>query len=393
MEITQYISLYEHALFEDVLPFWFQFSPDRDYGGTFSCLDREGNIYDTDKFVELLARQVWIFSKLYNRWEQKSDWLDMASIGSGFLSSFGRDDTGNWSFSVDRTGRVLKAGGGYACACQAAMAFSQYGLASGEEQPQEIALETFRSLCHSMEHPEDDVSEETGTSRRLISLKDTIGLAQLTMEMEWLLKKNEISSILDICTDRILGAFHNTDFNIFHEYAAPDGTHPDCFEGRLLCPGRSLEAAWTLLDIARRRDDVSLIDRTSRIILSTLDYSWDKKNGGLHSFLDIQQKPIDRLDWDLKLWWVHAEALVAILTSFSITGGKSQKSWFEKIHNYTWDHFPDPEYGEWFGYLNRAGEVHLDLKGGMGKGCCRLPRALFFCIKEFKRMRKKADQP
>jgi N-acylglucosamine 2-epimerase len=47
------------------------------------------------------------------------------------------------------------------------------------------------------------------------------------------------------------------------------------------------------------------------------------------------------------------------------------------VHDYTWQHFKDKAYGEWFGYLNRQGEVLLDLKGGKWKGCFHVPRALY----------------
>lgn len=44
---------------------------------------------------------------------------------------------------------------------------------------------------------------------------------------------------------------------------------------------------------------------------------------------------------------------------------------------YTWQHFPDSLSGlEWFGYLNRQGEILLPLKGGKWKGCFHLPRGL-----------------
>ena len=42
-----------------------------------------------------------------------------------------------------------------------------------------------------------------------------------------------------------------------------------------------------------------------------------------------------------------------------------------------WTHFKDPKYPEWFGYLNRRGEVLLPLKGGKWKGCFHVPRGLY----------------
>jgi N-acylglucosamine 2-epimerase len=59
-------------------------------------------------------------------------------------------------------------------------------------------------------------------------------------------------------------------------------------------------------------------------------------------------------------------------------------NWFVKIHDYFWHHFCDREKGEFYGYLNRKGEVLLNLKGGKWKGCFHVPRAMFECYKEFK---------
>lgn len=46
----------------------------------------------------------------------------------------------------------------------------------------------------------------------------------------------------------------------------------------------------------------------------------------------------------------------------------------------------DREYGEWFGYLNRWGEVLLPIYGGKWKGCFHVPRALFRCFEEFSKL-------
>ncbi|MDD3333186.1 MAG: AGE family epimerase/isomerase, partial [Proteiniphilum sp.] len=62
-----------------------------------------------------------------------------------------------------------------------------------------------------------------------------------------------------------------------------------------------------------------------------------------------------------------------------LTGSMECLTWFDKVHHYTWDHFKDPEHPEWWGYLNRQGEVLLDLKGGKWKGCFHVPRGLYQC--------------
>ena len=63
--------------------------------------------------------------------------------------------------------------------------------------------------------------------------------------------------------------------------------------------------------------------------------------------------------------------------AWQLTGNETCRVWFERLHDYTFGHFSDPEYGEWFGYLNRRGEVLLPLKGGKWKGCFHVPRGLY----------------
>ena len=67
---------------------------------------------------------------------------------------------------------------------------------------------------------------------------------------------------------------------------------------------------------------------------------------------------------------------MALAKGYAFTGDERSAKWFEKIHTYTWNHFRDKEYGEWFGYLNRRGEVLLSLKGRKWKGCFHIPRIL-----------------
>ena len=167
------------------------------------------------------------------------------------------------------------------------------------------------------------------------------------------------------------------------ENIAPDASHIDCFEGRLINPGHGIEAMWFMMDIAQRRGNKELINQAVDVTLNILNFAWDKKHGGLYYFMDIDGNPPQQLEWDQKLWWVHLESLVALAMGYRLTGRKECWEWYQKMHDYTWTHFSDAEYGEWFGYLNRRGEVLLNLKGGKWKGCFHVPRAMYMCGLQF----------
>lgn len=84
---------YKQALLDDVLPFWQNYSLDEQEGGYFTCLDTQGQVYDTDKFIWLQNRQVWTFSMLYNQLSPDPDWLEVARLGADFLAKKGEMQT------------------------------------------------------------------------------------------------------------------------------------------------------------------------------------------------------------------------------------------------------------------------------------------------------------
>jgi N-acylglucosamine 2-epimerase len=370
---------YRLALLEDVLPFWERHSIDRERGGYFTCLDREGRVFDTDKFVWLQARQVWTFSMLYNRLEARDCWLEAARVGADFLSRFGRDEAGDWYFSLTREGMPLVQPYNLFSDCFAAMAFAQYSLASGSEEARDIGLAAYGNVLRRRDNPKGNYEKTVPGTRPLKGFALPMILANLALEMEPVTGSEPVEEVLDHCVDTILNQFLDRDRGLVHENILAAGGFNDSFEGRLINPGHTLEAMWFLMEIGQRRKDRELIERAVEITLSTLKFGWDQKHGGLFYFLDSESKPPQQLEWDQKLWWVHIETLIALLMGYSLTGKPECWEWFERMHEYTWKHFPDPDHGEWFGYLDRRGEPLLPLKGGKWKGCFHVPRGLFRC--------------
>jgi N-acylglucosamine 2-epimerase len=171
--------------------------------------------------------------------------------------------------------------------------------------------------------------------------------------------------------------FYQPKEGLILENVNADGSFSDTFEGRTLSPGHAIEAMWFIMDLGKRLDDPSLIEKACGIMLNTLEYGWDKQYGGLFYFMDIKGNPPGQLEWNQKLWWVHVEALVALAKGYAYTGNAACKNWFERVHEYTWAHFKDPDYPEWFGYLDRRGAVLTPAKGGKWKGCFHIPRAFY----------------
>ena len=377
MNKEEYKELYRSALLNDILPFWINNSIDKKYGGYFTCIDKTGNIYDTDKFIWPQCRQVWCFSMLYNEVESKQEWLDLALHGADFLTRNGRDQNGNWYFSLTQDGKPLVQPYNIFSDCFAAMAYGQLFKATGNREHADIAKEAFFNILRRKENPKGKYSKAYPGTRDLQSFALPMILTNLVLEMEHLLEPALVKKTIEEGIDAVMNKFYRPELGVILEHICIDGNFSDSFEGRLVNPGHGLESMWFLMDIGVKTNDQQLIRKAVEVSLQLLEYGWDRQYGGIFYFLDVKGYPPQQLEWDQKLWWVHLEAIISMLKGYLLTGDDRCWQWFEKLHDYSWEHFPDKKNGEWFGYLNRRGEVLLSLKGGKWKGCFHLPRALY----------------
>lgn len=376
-ELAKYARQYKTELLDSVVPFWMNHSKDSEFGGYFTCLDRYGKVFDTDKFMWLQGREVWLFSMLYNKVEKRQEWLDMALHGAEFMKKYGMDAQGNWYFSLTREGKPLIQPYNIFSDCFAAMAFSELYKATGEENHKKLALNTFSNILNRQHNTKGIYTKAYPGTRPLKSFSLPMILCNLSLIMEDLLGTEQVNKTIQPLIHEVMDVFYDQNSGLILENVTPEGNFSDSFEGRLLNPGHSNESMWFMMDLAVRNNDKALIDKCIEILLRTTEKGWDKKYGGIFYFLDLKGHPVQQLEWDQKLWWVHIETLISMAKAYRLTGNEACKNWFETIHEYSWKHFKDPEYAEWFGYLNRQGEPLLQLKGGKWKGCFHVPRGLY----------------
>ncbi len=387
MDVKQLISLYRDELLEDVVPFWLNNSQDPVYGGYFTCLDRKGNVFDTDKFIWLQGREVWLFSMIYNNIEKKQEWLDCALQGGEFLKKYGHDGNYNWYFSLTREGLPLIEPYNIFSYTFATMAFGQLSKASGNSEYAEISRKTFETVLSKVNNPKGRWDKSHRGTRDLKNFALPMILCNLALEIEHLLDEEFLMRTINTCIHEVMDVFYRPELGLVVENLTTENELSDSFEGRVLNPGHAIEAMWFIMDLGERLNNMQLIEKAASIAITTAEYGWDRKYGGIFYFLDRKGYPPQQLEWDQKLWWVHIESLIAMLKGYQLTGKEECLQWFERIHEYTWEHFKDREYPEWFGYLNRQGEVLLPLKGGKWKGCFHVPRGLYKCWKTLEKIK------
>ncbi len=382
MDFENLANLYKKELLGNIIPFWLEHSQDKEFGGYFSCLQRNGAVFDTDKFIWLQGRETWMFAMMYNKVEKRQEWLDCAIQGAEFLKKHGHDGQYNWYFSLDRTGNPLIEPYNIFSYTFATMAFGQLNLATNNAEYADIAKKTFDVILSKVNNPKGKWNKAYPGTRNLKNFALPMILCNLALEIEHLLPEGYLEDLMENCIHEVMDVFYRPELGgIILENVTLDGQLSDTFDGRLVNPGHAIEAMWFIMDLGVRLKRPELIDKAVKITLTMIEYGWDKKYGGIFYFMDRLNYPTQQLEWDQKLWWVHIETLISLLKGYNLTGSKECLEWFGKVHEYTWAHFKDNEYPEWYGYLNRQGEVLLSLKGGKWKGCFHVPRGLYQCWK------------
>ena len=376
-DFKQLARQYKDELFNNVLPFWLNNSLDKEYGGYFTCLERDGSVFDTDKFMWLQGREVWMFSMLYNKVEKRQEWLDAAILGAEFMKKYGHDGNLDWYFSVTRDGQPIVEPYNIFSYTFATMAFGQLAIATGNKENEEIAKKTFEKVLQRADNPKAKWNKLHPGTRPMKNFALPMILCNLALEIEPLIDPAFLNKAIEDSINCTLEFIRPELGGLVVENIGLDGNLVDSMDGRHMNPGHSIESMWFLMDLGKRLNRPELIEKAKETALKMVEYGWDKKYDGIFYFMDLKGHPTQELEWDQKLWWVHIETLITMIKGYRLTGDKRCLEWFNRVHDYVWAHFADTEYPEWFGYLNRQGEVLLTLKGGKWKGCFHVPRGLY----------------
>lgn len=359
---------YRAELLERVIPFWLHHSLDTEYGGYFTCLTRDGEIYDTRKYVWLQGRAVWMFAKLYNEIEPREEWLAAARTVFDFLHRHGRDPQGRYYFSLTRDGQPAFYQRKPYAAVFAMLGMLEFSKATGDAGLRAEAIELFWKIRDWIANPAALGRPVLPGTPPAAALADIMVVASMASEIARVDPDPRYRAALDECLSASR-ALYDPARRIFLEFAASR----EFPEGRLFCPGDSLEAAWFLL---HANPDPSMRALLLDSIEGALDFGWDRQYGGLYYFMDVDGYPPLPLESNMKLWWPHTEAIYATALAYSLTREARWLSWMERLDHYAFSHFADPEYGEWFGYCDRQGNVSSTAKGNNYKGCFHVPRML-----------------
>jgi len=371
--------IYRDGLLNDVLPFWTTNCVDRQYGGFMMSLDRDGTVIDTDKGVWQQGRFTWLLGELYNNVERNAEWLELAQHGADFLDRHCFDPTdGRMWFHVTREGLPIRKRRYSFSESFAAIAYGELAQALQSEEYAHKAKCAFRRFIDHNLNPQ-------GVEPKFTDVRPTrgIGFPMITINVAQELRASIGLANADDWIDRSIEAIRRyhvkEEIECVMETVGLNGELIDHFDGRTLNPGHAIEGAWFIMAEGRHRNDRELIALGCRMLDCMWERGWDREYGGMLYFTDVKGLPVQEYWHDMKFWWPHNETIIATLMAHLLTGEDRYTLWHQQVHDWSYGHFPDPEFGEWFGYLHRDGRLSVPLKGNLWKGPFHLPRMQLVC--------------
>lgn len=383
--LRNWSSQYKEDLSENVMPFWLQHGLDRVHGGVYTCLNRDGSLMDSTKSVWFQGRFGFICAFAYNHIERKQEWLEASRSCIDFIERHCIDADGRVFFEVKADGTPLRKRRYLFSECFAIIAMAEYALASGDVHYVERAWEIFQLVIR---YAETDgllspkylpALESQGHSLTMIlintasRLRDACSICHGNAETY----NTTLTSRIDTSIQALERYFLHPEFKAVLETVGPHGEFIDTCMGRTINPGHCIETAWFILEEAKYRQwDKHLTELGLTILEWSWQWGWDEQYGGIINFRDCRNLPPQDYSQDMKFWWPQCEAIIASLYAFEATGDEKYLQRHQLISDWTYAHFPDHEYGEWYGYLHRDGTVAQPAKGNIFKGPFHVPRML-----------------
>lgn len=374
--LQYWAALYRTDLTDNILPFWLEHGLDRRHGGIYTCLDRQGNLMDPTKSVWFQGRFAFVCSFAYNQVERRPEWLDAARLTLDFMDRHCFDNDGRMYFEVAADGTPLRKRRYVFSESFAAIAMAEYALATGNRAYAEKALRIFKDMRRFLSTP-GLLEPKYLPAFQAQGHSITMILINVASRLKKVVDDPELDRQIDESLFRLKNHFLHPEFKALLETVGPSGEFIDTCAGRTINPGHCIETAWFLMDVAADRGaDQNLIDLALNILDWSWDWGWDDAYGGIINFRDCRNLPVQDYSQDMKFWWPQTEAVIASLYAYKLTGNTRYLERHRQVSEWAYGHFPDAEYGEWYGYLHRDGTVAQPAKGNLFKGPFHIPRMM-----------------
>lgn len=203
--------------------------------------------------------------------------------------------------------------------CFAAIAMSEYALASGDRTYAEKALDLFKRILRNLATP-GLLEPKYLPTLQARGHSITMILINTASRIRAAISDPILDTQINESIAAIRRYFMHPEFKALLEMVGPDGELIDTCNGRVINPGHCIETAWFILEEAKHRHwDKDLVQMGIRILEWSWEWGWDKEYGGIINFRDCRNFPVQDYSQDMKFWWPQTEAIIATLYAYQAT--------------------------------------------------------------------------
>lgn len=368
LDFQRLAAQYQETLLGGIVPFWLKHSRDLIGGGYHDGLDAGGQCIDADKVIALQAQQVWSFAWLYNNVQDKPVWLEHARHGADFVAQFAHDANFNAYAVVDRRGRPVAHATDLIPDSAVALAYVQMHRATGNDEWAMLAKQTLAGLLSRRTETRAQAQPLAGV-RHLKHLSEPVAVLRAVLDFKELLDEQVWKDAVESVTAELLTEFLDRRLDLLRETVGREGTFYNTPIGRRLSPGLTFEAAGYLLDLSQQMGDRKLALQVVSWLMRFCEAAWDDIGGGFLRWLDLKDEPVIFPEASQRLASVHLEGVAALSKGYLYTRHPDCLKWIKRVHDYTFQFFPDPKYQAWHLVLDRSSKPLLTAKATSTDGC------------------------
>ncbi|MCP3932164.1 MAG: N-acyl-D-glucosamine 2-epimerase [Bacteroidetes bacterium] len=383
-----------------ILSYWKDNTIDSLKGGFIGQIDAHGKTYpEADKAVILNTRILWSFSAAARNFSD-SNYEKIADRAYAYiLSHFIDEQNGGVYWMLDANGQAIEPKKQIYAQAFAIYALSEYYQLTQKEEALEKAIDIFELVeQHSYDDQEDGYFEAFNREWELL---DDLRLSDKELNVAKTMNTHlhvleAYTNLYRVWKNDVLKSRLQSLTQIFLEkFIHPETNHLILFFDKNWNPkseeisfGHDIEAAWLLCEAAEVLEDEILLKKTEQAAIRIADITLSEgidEDGGLFNELHADGE----FDND-KHWWPQAEAMVAFLNTWEISGDErylnaANDSWFFIKNNLL-----DTVNGEWFWKVTKDGQVlYSEDKVGPWKAPYHNTRA---CLEVIRRMDTKKLQ-
>lgn len=358
-------SQFENELLKNILPFWQNYSLDRENGGFYGAMTNDLRIHnEVERSAVLCSRILWTFSTAAQTWQNEPN-LQVAKWAFSYLVNRFWDKQYQGVFwSLDRYGEPINPRKHTYAQGFAIYALAAYHRTTGEKSSLSLAQILFEKL---ETHAHDDLHGGNIECRG----RDWTSLADMRLSdkeinssksMNTMLHLMEAyAALIQIWPDNSLKTKLSAIIQLFlHQVINPETLHQRLFFDERwnslsdqISYGHDIETSWLLMEAAEALGDQALIEQTRSLGVQMAHKIYDQaleSDGGI-----IYEEDTLGHQNVMRHWWAHAEAVVGFYNAWQ----KSSEDIFYQASSRVWTyiqkHFIDHENGDWFKLLNADG--------------------------------------